>query len=135
MLVVLNIVQSTAAAAGSLLHPVILVPGTGGNQLEARLTADYKPSSLLCRTWRYRYGRLNIIGGDDDPTTIDRDGWYRIWFDPKMLAAPFTKCFSERMMLYYDPVADDYHNAPGVEMRVPHFGSTKSLLYLDPSLK
>lgn len=38
-------------------------------------------------------------------------------------------------MLYYDPELDDYRNAPGVETRAPHFGSTQSLLYLDPHLK
>ncbi|GAB4852378.1 hypothetical protein Ancab_016570 [Ancistrocladus abbreviatus] len=121
MLAAINICK-----ASSSLHPVILVPGNGGNQLEARLTSDYKPSSLLCKRWRHR---------DYDHSNQKEDGWYRIWFDPSVLLAPFTKCFAERMMLYYDPVSDDYYNAPGVETRVPQFGSTQSLLYLDPHLK
>ncbi|VVB12094.1 unnamed protein product [Arabis nemorensis] len=95
-------------------HPLILVPGSGGNQLEARLDKDYKPSSFWCK----RSG-----------------GWFRLWFDPTVLLSPFTKCFNERMMLYYDADLDDYQNAPGVHTRVPHFGSTKSLLYLDPLLR
>ncbi|KAK3007058.1 hypothetical protein RJ639_016622 [Escallonia herrerae] len=104
--------------AGSSLHPLILIPGNGGNQLEARLTADYKPVSLFCK----RVG-------------WNKAGWFRLWFDPSVLLAPFTRCFAQRMMLYYDPDLDDYRNAPGVETRVPHFGSTESLLYLDPHLK
>lgn len=103
------------------LHPVVLIPGAGGNQLEARLTSAYKPSSLVCNRW-YPLGK-------------DPDGWFRIWFDPSVLLRPFTKCFSDRMKIYYDADVDDYRNAPGVETRVPDFGSTESLLYLDPNLK
>ncbi|KAK9270273.1 hypothetical protein L1049_025850 [Liquidambar formosana] len=107
--------------ASNNLHPLILVPGNGGNQLEGRLTGAYKPSSLVCNRWY--------------PVRKDKDGWFRLWFDSSVLLAPFTKCFAERMTLYYDEVEDDYRNAPGVETRVPSFGSTQSLLYLDPQLK
>ncbi|MQL95736.1 hypothetical protein Taro_028403 [Colocasia esculenta] len=103
------------------LHPLILVPGTIGSQLEARLTEEYRPSSRLCGRWA-RARR-------------DRDGWFRLWFDPALLVAPFTRCFAERMTLRYLPEIDDYYNAPGVETRVPHFGSTVGLLYRDPHLK
>ncbi|CAN6303680.1 unnamed protein product [Urochloa humidicola] len=106
--------------AGAERHPVILIPGAGGNQLEARLTEEYKPCSLACRVW---------------PPVRGRGGWFRLWFDPSVLLAPLTRCFAERMMLYYDAVADDYRNAPGVETMVSDFGSTSTLRYLDPSLK
>ncbi|XP_013593328.1 PREDICTED: lecithin-cholesterol acyltransferase-like 1 [Brassica oleracea var. oleracea] len=104
------------------VHPLILIPGNGGNQLEARLDRDYKPSSIWCSSW------LN-------PVRKKSDGWFRLWFDVSVLLSPFTKCFNERMMLYYDADLDDYQNAPGVQTRVSHFGSTKSLLYLDPRLR
>lgn len=107
--------------AGSNLHPLILVPGSGGNQLEARLTAEYKATSLFC-------SRFN-------PVVKEKGGWFRLWFDPTVLLAPFTECFAQRMVLYYDPEVDDYRNAPGIETRVPSFGSTNSLLYLNPHLK
>ncbi|KAH6796145.1 hypothetical protein C2S51_037131 [Perilla frutescens var. frutescens] len=108
-------------ASAAPLHPVILIPGAGGNQLEARLTETYKPSSLLCNRWY--------------PLKKDPDGWFRLWFDPTVLLRPFTKCFNQRMKIFYDPHIDDYHNAPGVQTRVPFFGSTEGLLYLDPYLK
>ncbi|KFK28803.1 hypothetical protein AALP_AA7G050500 [Arabis alpina] len=95
-------------------HPLILVPGNGGNQLEARLDKDYKPGSFWC---------------------MRSGGWFTLWFDPTVLLSPFTKCFNERMLLYYDADLDDYQNAPGVHTRVPHFGSTKSLLCLNPLLR
>jgi lysophospholipase-3 len=103
-----------------LLHPVILIPGSGGNQLEARLTDDYRPSTLTCRVW---------------PPVRGRGGWFRMWFEPSVVVAPLTRCFAERMMLYYDRDADDYRNAHGVETRVSDFGSTSTLRYLDPTLK
>ncbi|KAI3751836.1 hypothetical protein L2E82_22927 [Cichorium intybus] len=103
------------------LYPVVLVPGAGGNQLEARLTAEYKGTSWLC-------SRLYPIKKQDG-------GWFRLWFDVGVLLAPLLECFADRMTLYYDPEMDDYRNAPGVETRVSQFGSTQSLLYLDPNLK
>ncbi|XP_065880375.1 lecithin-cholesterol acyltransferase-like 1 [Euphorbia lathyris] len=107
--------------AMSNLHPVILVPGNGGNQLEGRLTSEYKSTSLLCNRWY--------------PPVKEKEGWFRMWFDPTVLLAPFTKCFGNRMMLYYDKEIDDYSNAPGIQTRVPNFGSVTSLLYLDPNLQ
>ncbi|KAJ0512396.1 putative phosphatidylcholine--sterol O-acyltransferase [Helianthus annuus] len=101
------------------LHPIILIPGAGGNQLEARLTTEYKATSLLCNRFY--------------PLNKDKEGWFRLWFDIGVLLAPITECFAERMTLYYDQQIDDYENARGVETRVSQFGSTQSLLYLDPS--
>jgi lysophospholipase-3 len=103
------------------LNPVILIPGNGGNQLEAKLTKQYKPSTLICDSWY--------------PPFKKKNGWFRLWFDSSVLLAPFTKCFASRMTLYYDQQLDDYFNAPGVHTRVPLFGSTSSLLYLNPRLK
>lgn len=99
------------------LHPIVIVPGTGGSQLEAKLTDEYNSSSALCKRWSW-----------------ERD-WFRIWFDVSVLVAPLTECFAERVSLVYDPHTDEFHNAPGVETRVPYFGTTKGMQYLDPSLK
>ncbi|KAK9166013.1 hypothetical protein Scep_001204 [Stephania cephalantha] len=57
-----------ACQARSDLHPVILVPGSGGNQLEARLTKEYKPSSLWCRVW----SQLEVVEAVVQPTGADR---------------------------------------------------------------
>lgn len=102
------------------IHPLVIIPGSGGNQLEARLSREYRSSSLFCR----------LIQNNKD-----KDGWFRLWFDPTVLLSPFTRCFAERMTLYYREDINDYRNAPGVETRVPDFGSVEGLLYLDPRLK
>lgn len=114
------LLQSVSFTAGTMaIHPVILIPGAGGNQLEARLTTDYHSRSIICQ--------LSALSR--------RGNWFRLWFDPTVLLAPLTRCFAERMELAYLAAIDDFRNAPGVETHVPRFGSTESLLYLDPHLK
>ncbi|KVH58078.1 hypothetical protein Ccrd_025667 [Cynara cardunculus var. scolymus] len=99
------------------LAPVVLVPGAGGNQLEARLTAEYKATSWLCNRFY--------------PIKKEEGGWFRLWFDIGVLLAPFTECFADRMTLYYNPELDDYKNAPGVETRVSEYITT----YMAPLVK
>ena len=36
----------------------------------------------------------------------------------------YVPCFQEQMALVYDPVLNVYRNIPGVETRVPNFGSS-----------
>eukprot|EP01018_Ginkgo_biloba_P016551 Gb_35606 [translate_table: standard] len=109
--------EDSQNTTGNALHPVVIVPGTGGSQLEARLTDEYKARSLFCRRWQ-----------------SEKD-WFRIWFDVSFIVPPLTECFAHRISLVYDPDADEYYNAPGVETRVPDFGTTKAMQYLDPGLK
>ncbi|KAG6506792.1 lecithin-cholesterol acyltransferase-like 1 [Zingiber officinale] len=98
------------------LHPLILVPGLGGNQIEASLTGAYEPTAAACRP--------------------RDDGWFRLWLDRSALLDTQSQiCFAERMRLFYDPEADDYCNAPGVRTRIPLFGSTMGFRYNDPDHK
>ncbi|CAL0319061.1 unnamed protein product [Lupinus luteus] len=110
-----------SSSSSNNLHPLILIPGNGGNQLEAKLTSEYKACNWFCERWY--------------PLVKKKDGWFRLWFDSTVLLAPFTQCFADRMKLHYDTHRDDYYNTPGVHTRVPQFGSTYSLLYLNPRLK
>ncbi|RDX89763.1 Lecithin-cholesterol acyltransferase-like 1 [Mucuna pruriens] len=119
--VMVSMLCTCGASNSGNLHPLILIPGNGGNQLEAKLSRQYNPSSFICDSWY--------------PFNKKKKGWFRLWFDSSVLLAPFTQCFAERMTLHYHPQLDDYFNTPGVHTRVPHFGSTYSLLYLNPRLK
>lgn len=100
---------------GKNLSPVVLVPGTGGNQLEARLTKDYKPNSFWCYSFS--------------------SGYFRLWLDALSLIPPFTSCFAERMKLVYNEETKRFENLHGVETRVPHWGTTDGMEYLDPTFK
>ena len=97
------------------LAPVVIVPGTGGNQLEARLTSEYEATKPWCYSFTKDY--------------------FRLWLDVKTLVPPFTSCFADRLSLDYNPDTDSYSNIKGVETRVPYFGSTDGIEYLDPALK
>ncbi|CAA7016010.1 unnamed protein product, partial [Microthlaspi erraticum] len=117
-----NDLDVSSCGLGNNIHPLILVPGNGGNQIEVRLDQHYKPKSVWCSSWLC-------------PIRKKSGEWFRLWFDPSVLLSPFTKCFNKRMILYYDADLDDYQNAPPVHTRVCNFGSTKSLLYLNPLLR
>ncbi|THU50917.1 hypothetical protein C4D60_Mb06t25430 [Musa balbisiana] len=104
-------------AAGHELHPLILVPGLSGNQLDARLTEDYRPPLPALQA----------------PQAA---GWFRIWMDRSLLLdSAAQRCFAHQLSLFYDPDADDFRNVPGVDTRVPFFGSTEGLRFLDPDRK
>ncbi|KAL6857024.1 hypothetical protein ACP4OV_018406 [Aristida adscensionis] len=87
------------------LHPIILVPGLGCSDLDARLTEAYRPSVARCGAMKGK-------------------GWFGVWDNASDLVAhDYVECFLEQTSLVYDPIAGDYQNLPGVETRVLHFGS------------
>ncbi|KAK3126958.1 hypothetical protein QOZ80_7AG0566010 [Eleusine coracana subsp. coracana] len=53
-------------------------------------------------------------------------GWFGLWQNMSaVLAHDYVQCMEEQMRLIYDPSIDDYRNLPGVETRVPKFGSAR----------
>ncbi|CAL4940896.1 unnamed protein product [Urochloa decumbens] len=98
------------------LPPVVVVPGYASNELDARLTELYRPSSSpLCAARRGQ-------------------GWFRLFLNSSDLEndPAGVRCFAEQMDAPYDAALDDYRNGPGVETRVPFFGSTQGFRYPDP---
>ncbi|CAA6667465.1 unnamed protein product [Spirodela intermedia] len=93
------------------LHPLVLIPGDG-EPAGGPYYKDYKPSSLVCKWWTRQPAAEGGGGGTVSGST------------PSSFS-PFTRCFSSTTT----------GNAPGVETRVPGFGSTEALRYLDPSLR
>lgn len=86
-------------------HPMVLFPGVSCPDLEARLTDAYTPSLPRCGALKGK-------------------GWFPLWNNTQdLIDNDYVPCFEEQMSLVYDPVLDDYRNLPGVETRVPGFGS------------
>jgi len=102
------VAQSILANA---IIPVVIVPGDGSNQLEAKID---KPSTV---SWR----------------CSKKADWFRLWLDTSSLLLA-TECWADNIKLIYDEDADTLKNNVGVETRVPDFGGTSAFEELDPSL-
>ena len=105
---------TTATASTSSLPPVIIVPGTAGSQLQAKLN---KPTT---KHWYC------------DKTTKE---WYTLWLSVPSLLPPLVNCWVDNILLLFDNTTKQYSNNLGVHTRTPGWGSTDSIEYLDPALK
>jgi len=98
----------------SLLKPVIIIPGTGGTRLEAKLD---KPS---VSHWY----------------CSKRSNWYTLWLSVVSLTSPAINCWVDNIKLLWDSETKKYSNNIGVTTRIPYSsGSTLNFEYLDTSLK
>uniref|UniRef100_A0A8B9ZNS5 Phospholipase A2 group XV n=1 Tax=Anas zonorhyncha TaxID=75864 RepID=A0A8B9ZNS5_9AVES len=92
--------------------PVVLVPGDLGNQLEAKLD---KPSVVhyLC--------------------SKKTDSYFTLWLNLELLLPVIIDCWIDNIRLVYNRTSKVTEPPDGVDIRVPGFGQTFSLEFLDPS--
>lgn len=96
------------------LHPVILVPGDGGSQIEARLN-------------RSSTGHWWCSKSSD---------WYDLWLNINEMLTFMVDCWKENVALEYDPDTRTTSNIPGVETRIPGFGNmTSTVEWIDKSMR
>ena len=96
------------------LHPILLVPGDGGSQIEARLN-----KSSSGHWWCSK-----------------KSDWYDLWLNINQMLSFEVQCWSENVALVYDPVTHTTRDAPGVETRIPGFGNTTiSVEWIDKSMR
>ncbi|XP_021572062.1 phosphatidylcholine-sterol acyltransferase isoform X1 [Carlito syrichta] len=91
-------------------RPVILVPGCLGNQLEAKLDKPHVVNWMCYRK---------------------TEDFFTIWLDLNMFLPLGVDCWIDNTRVVYNRTSGHVSNAPGVQIRVPGFGKTYSVEYLD----
>ncbi|XP_019876595.2 phospholipase A2 group XV isoform X2 [Aethina tumida] len=94
------------------LNPIILIPGDGGSQVEAKLN------------------RTNVVHYICEKQTKD---YFNIWLNMELLVPLVIDCWIDNIKLTYDNVTRTTRNAEGVDIRIPGFGQTETVEWLDPS--
>ncbi|XP_024234999.2 group XV phospholipase A2 [Oncorhynchus tshawytscha] len=92
--------------------PVVLIPGDLGNQLEAKLD---KPSVVHYICYK------------------KTDAYFTLWLNLELMVPVAIDCWIDNIRLIYNRTTRQTEAPPGVDVRVPGFGQTFTLEYLDPS--
>lgn len=95
----------------SALTPIVIIPGDGSNQLEAKLDKATAPAFYCSK----------------------KDDWYRLWLNTVDLIAS-TTCWCDNIRLVVNETTGFASNVPGVQTRAPYWGSTEGFEELDPSI-
>jgi len=115
-------VEEDNVAVTKVLHPVILVPGLGGSQLEARLDKEVTEISWL-QHWGCKWSMVSC--SDWNPYE-----WFSIWLRLPLLLNTCLSWTVDQLRLIYDSRTHTTTNTPGVEVRVPGFGDTDTVEWL-----
>ncbi|WKX88228.1 hypothetical protein Q1695_008118 [Nippostrongylus brasiliensis] len=95
------------------LNPVILIPGDGGSQLEANLT-----------------GKPTVVHYVCSKQTSD---YFDLWLNLELFTPLVIDCWADNMQLVFNSTSGLSTNMPGVDIRVPGFGGTDTVEWLDKS--
>ncbi|XP_060822942.1 phospholipase A2 group XV-like [Bombus pascuorum] len=94
------------------ISPVILVPGDGGSQVEAKINKT-TVVHYLCEKVSAEY--------------------FNIWLNLELLVPVIIDCWIDNMKLTYDNITRTTRNQDGVDIRIPGWGDPFVVEYLDPS--
>jgi len=93
-------------------YPVVLIPGDGGSQIEGRIDKSSVVHYVCSKKTDY---------------------WFSLWLNMELLVPIVIDCWVDNMRLNYDNVTRKTTNNQGVETRVPDFGNSTSVEWIDPS--
>ncbi|XP_076819987.1 lysosomal phospholipase A and acyltransferase-like [Clavelina lepadiformis] len=89
--------------------PLVMVPGVLGSQLEGKLDKQNVPY-YFCEK---------------------KSDWYSLWLNLEQLLPLVVDCWVDNIKMVYNNVTRKVKDSPGVNTRVPHFGTTTAFDYLD----
>ncbi|XP_063993799.1 phospholipase A2 group XV-like [Diachasmimorpha longicaudata] len=115
LVVLVYVVSNTVESwrfRGDQRSPVILVPGDGGSQVEAKLNKS-SVVHYLC-----------------EKTSTE---FFNIWLNLELLVPIVIDCFIDNMKLTYDNKTRLTSNSPGVDINIPGWGDPLVVEWLDPS--
>ncbi|CAK9013370.1 Phospholipase A2 group XV (1-O-acylceramide synthase) (ACS) (LCAT-like lysophospholipase) (LLPL) (Lysophospholipase 3) (Lysosomal phospholipase A and acyltransferase) (Lysosomal phospholipase A2) (LPLA2) [Durusdinium trenchii] len=115
VLVVLQQPHDSDALSDAPLVPVLIIPGDGGNQLQAKLDKPRREPHVFCAR--------------------KTNGWTSLWLQVSDLLPGAVDCWSDNVKLHFDAATYSFRNTEGVQVRVPGFGGTTTVEFLDPDLK
>lgn len=94
------------------ISPVILVPGDGGSQVNAKINK----SSVV----HYICAKIS-------------DDYFNLWLNMELLVPVVIDCFIDNLKLNYDNVTRTTSDQPGVDIQIPGWGDPFVVEYIDPS--
>ncbi|XP_062552058.1 phospholipase A2 group XV-like [Armigeres subalbatus] len=94
------------------LSPVIFVPGDGGSQMDAILNKK-DAVHFYCQKSSSTY--------------------FNLWLNKELLVPFVIDCWIDNIRLVYNNTTRKTENSPGVETRIPGFGSSETVEWIDPS--
>ncbi|XP_034061825.1 phosphatidylcholine-sterol acyltransferase-like isoform X2 [Gymnodraco acuticeps] len=90
--------------------PLIIVPGNLGNRLEAKID---KPTLVHWMCYK------------------KTEHWFPLWIDLNMFMPVGVDCWIDNIRLVYNKTTRQSSNSPGVQVRVPGFGQTYPIEFID----
>ncbi|KAI1722437.1 lecithin:cholesterol acyltransferase domain-containing protein [Ditylenchus destructor] len=94
-------------------NPIVFIPGDGGSRLQANLTGRSETPHYAC----YK-------------TTAD---FYDLWLNLEQFVPVTIDCWADNMRLLFNNRTNLSENNEGVDIRVPGFGNTDTVEWLDAS--
>lgn len=61
------------------------------------------------------------------------DDWFNIWLNLELLVPLIIDCWIDNVKLSYDNVTRKTSNTAGVQIRIPGWGSSETVEWLDPT--
>ena len=105
--IILSLLLLVSFTSAAIPHPVLLIPGLGGSQMQARIHRQ-ESSHWYCQ---------------------QSSDWYRIWMSMTSLMPYAVSCFADNFRLVYNRQTGLTENVPGVETRVENFGNVTTMEY------